>query len=114
MIGDAYSGKIKMNELLEGLSLDLSNSFTAVKFYSTECMPCKRMDVILSKMEKEFLEINYIYVNIDNHLKIAQNFRIMSVPTIIFFFAGKEVSRVQGLVNTESLRKTFKTFLGKK
>jgi len=102
-----------MNELLEGLQLELSN-FTAVKFYSTECVPCKRLDTVMVKMEKEFPEINYISIDIDKHLKIAQTYRIMSVPTIIFFFAEKEISRVQGLVNTESLRKTFKTFLGKK
>ena len=112
MIGGAYSD-IYMNELTEGARLDLSSNFTAVKFYSTECLPCKKLDGVFLKMEKEFQQVNFTAVNIDQHLNIAQNFQIMSVPTIIFFLGEKEVSRIQGLVNTESLRKAFKTLVSK-
>lgn len=87
---------------------------TVVKFYNDGCLPCKKLETVLLKMEKEFSEVNFISIDIDNNLKLAQNYRIMSVPTLIFFLGSKEINRVQGLIPTEKLRKEFKTFTGKK
>lgn len=101
-----------MNELVDDtLSL---NGLTVVKFFAEWCVPCKKLDSLLVKMEKEFSEVNFLSVDIDKHLKLAQEYRIMSVPTLLFFVGDKEVNRVQGLVMTEQLRKTFKAFTGKK
>ncbi len=101
-----------MKELIDD-TLDL-NGLTVVKFFTEWCVPCKKLDPLLSKMEKEFPEVNFISIDIDKHLKLAQEYRIMSVPTLLFFVADKESNRVQGLVMTEQLRKVFKAFTGKK
>ena len=90
------------------------NGFTVVKFYGEWCIPCKRLDSILQKMEKEFSEVTLYSVDIDKFLDITKNYRILSVPTMIFFNGTKEALRLEGLVTTETLRKSFKNFTNKK
>lgn len=83
-----------------------------LKFYSDTCAPCKRLNVILEKMKKEFPTIEIYSLNIDKDYKMAKQYKIMSVPTLIFMNGNHETSRLEGLSNTETIRKTFKSFSG--
>jgi len=84
---------------------------TVLKFTAEWCAPCKRLDSILQKMEKEFTDVKFIYVDIDKCTKLAQKYRIKSVPTLAFFNGEEESGeRVVGVIMTDPLRKIFKTF----
>lgn len=87
--------------------LNLSD-LSAIKFYADWCVPCKRMDTILNKMEKEFEDIKIYSIDIDKYTKIAQKYEVKSLPTIIFFDNGKEKFRLVGVFPTEQVRKSFK------
>ncbi len=85
---------------------------TILKFTAEWCAPCKRFDSILQKMEKEFPEVKFIYVDIDKCTKTAQKYRVKSVPTLIFFNGEEECGdRVVGVVQTDPIRKIFKSFV---
>lgn len=82
---------------------------SVVKFYGEWCAPCKKIDTVLIKMEKEFESIKIYSVDIDKQIQFAKKYRIMSVPTLIFFNGEKEFGeRIVGLVSTEQIRKSFK------
>lgn len=85
--------------------------FSIVKFSAEWCAPCKRMETLLSKMEKEFPEITFYDVDIDKCNNLAKKYKIMTLPTLIFFMDKKETKRMTGLVLTEPLRKAIKTFV---
>lgn len=85
------------------------SGLSVVKFSASWCMPCKKLEPILVKMEKEFPEIKIYLVDIDELTKLAQKYKIMSVPSLLFFNEEKEVTRVVGLQPTEVVRKAFKS-----
>jgi thioredoxin 1 len=87
------------------------NGLTVVKFKASWCKPCSKMDTVLAKMEKEFPEVNLFVVDIDEFLDLARKYKIMGVPNLLFFNGNKEVSRVEGLMSTEAIRKVFKLFV---
>ena len=88
---------------------------SVVKFTAIWCKPCAKLDTILIKMEKEFPEVKLYYVDIEKQSKIAQKYKIMSVPSLLFFNGVDETNRIVGLLSTEPLRKEFKSFIdGKK
>ncbi len=103
------SYKLHMKHIQDEQELNL-NGFTTIKFYTKWCAPCKRLDSILTKMEGEFQNVTIYCVDIDKFHKIAQKYKVMSVPTMVFFNDKKEVNRIAGLVLTEPLRKAFKQF----
>ncbi len=85
---------------------------SVVKFYGEWCAPCKKIDTVLLKMEKEFETIKIYSVDIDKQIKFAKKYRIMSVPTLIFFNGEKEFGdRLVGLCSTEQIRKAFKKLI---
>ena len=86
---------------------------SVVKFYLEDCKPCKRLDTILAKMEKEFPNYNFYSVNIDNCLDLAKKYEIKSVPTLVIFNGNALVNKIVGLMSTEIIRKEFTKVLQK-
>lgn len=66
----------------------------AVKFGTTWCQPCLRMDGEFNK--KNYPGRGYINIDAEKMSNIAGKYNIDSYPTIIFFKNGREVRRVSG------------------
>lgn len=67
---------------------------SVVQFSATWCGPCKVLTKTLENMNETSVPIGK--VDIDQAQDIASQFGIRSVPTLIFFRDGKEVSRTMG------------------
>jgi thioredoxin 1 len=75
-----------------------------VEFYSDSCIPCKQMSPILGDIEDDYEGRLRVYkVNVNFDAELAEEYSVMSSPTILFFKDGKEVERVRGLVKKPQL-----------
>ena len=78
-------------ELLE------SEKLVIVDFWATWCGPCRMLSPILDEVEEEMQEkIQVVKVNVDDADEIAAQFRIMSIPTLLFFKNGEIVDKTVG------------------
>ena len=57
---------------------------TLVDFYAEWCGPCKMQGAVLEELE----DINIIKVNTDENPELAQEYGVMSIPTLILFENG--------------------------
>ena len=71
-----------------------------VDFYAEWCGPCKMLAPVLESLEDK---INVIKVDIDKFEKLAFDYRIMSVPTLVFFKDGKKVREEVGFMDEDEL-----------
>jgi len=71
-----------------------------VDFYAEWCGPCKMLGPILEEIEDK---INIIKVDIDKFQELTLKYRIMSVPTLIFFKDGEKAEEVVGFHDEEEL-----------
>ena len=68
-----------------------------VDFFATWCGPCKMQGPILEQMSDEMNDKVIIgKIDIDECLEIAQEYGILSVPTMILFQKGAETARAVG------------------
>ena len=67
-----------------------------VDFFATWCGPCKMLSPILEQLSTEMDKVIIAKCDIDKCMEIAQEFNIMSVPTLILFEKGAEVARAVG------------------
>ena len=49
--------------------------------------------------------VTFAKVDVDNNRDLAEQFRIVSIPTLVFFRKGKEWDRVSGVKSRQELRK---------
>ena len=66
-----------------------------VDFYAEWCGPCKMLSPILDKVSKD-LDLDTYKVNVDEVEDVARRYGIMSIPTVMIFSKGKEVSKHMG------------------
>jgi thioredoxin 1 len=79
-----------------------------VDFWAEWCGPCKMVAPILDELATEYgAKVKIAKVNIDDHQGLAGQFRITSIPTLLFFKGGQVVDQVVGLRS----KKDFKTKL---
>lgn len=70
---------------------------TLIDCWATWCGPCVRMSPIIDEVAAEFGDkANIGKYNVDEESDLSQLFRIMSIPTILFFKDGKLVDRLAG------------------
>ncbi|MBQ5332376.1 MAG: thioredoxin fold domain-containing protein [Oscillospiraceae bacterium] len=73
-------------------------------FYSDSCVPCKRLSPVLSEVEQELGDkAKLVKININFDAELAEKFDVMSVPTLIFFRNGEEISRLGGTVKKSEI-----------
>ena len=65
-------------------------------FWAPWCGPCKMMEPIFEELKKEFKDIEFEEINVDEKDGIAQKYGVMSIPTYIVEKDGQEVGRRVG------------------
>ena len=75
-----------------------------VDFWAPWCGPCKMLGPIIEQLGDEFSGKAVIgKVNIDDEQELAVKYGVMSIPTVILFKDGQEVSRSVGLQSKQTL-----------
>ena len=68
-----------------------------VDFWATWCGPCRMLSPLLDEVEEEMAsQISVVKVNVDDAGDIAARFRIMNIPTLLFFKGGQLVDKTVG------------------
>ena len=77
-----------------------------VDFYATWCGPCKMLMPQLEALSEEQPQIPFVKVDIDQFGALAkETYGITSVPTLVLFKDGTEVSRQSGFAPKENVWK---------
>ena len=75
-----------------------------VDFWAEWCGPCRLVGPVIEELAKEYHgKIKVGKLNVDENPKTTQQYRIMSIPTMIIFKEGKEVARKVGFTGKEEL-----------
>ena len=75
-----------------------------VDFYADWCNPCKMMAPVLDELGQELAGSAEVYkVDVDQEMALAQQFNIMSVPTMIVFKDGQAVQQLVGVQPKQTL-----------
>lgn len=72
------------------------SGLVVVDFFATWCGPCKIIAPILNKFSEEYPQVKFIKVDVDELQNITENYKVCSMPTIIFLKDGQVVYTVVG------------------
>ena len=76
-----------------------------VDFWAPWCGPCQMMGPIVEELAKEIGDKAKVgKLNVDENPVTAQNFAVMSIPTVMIFKGGKMVKQLVGVQSKDALK----------
>ena len=80
-----------------------SNQSVLVDFYAQWCGPCKMLRPIIDEIAGENSTVKFVSIDIDEEIKLAEEYNVSSVPCLVLFEKGNEVKRSVGLISKDDI-----------
>jgi len=78
-------------------------------FWAEWCGPCKMIAPVLKELARDYKDkIKIAKIDVDAEIDLAQQFNIVSIPTILVFNKGQVVKQQIGAVPRPALEKMIK------
>ncbi len=77
-------------------ALRSSEKTVLLDFYATWCGPCRMVSPIVDEIAEERADLVVGKINVDEQPELAQEFGVVSIPTLVVMKDGVEVARRMG------------------
>lgn len=89
-----------------------SKGIVVVDFWAVWCGPCRIIAPTIEELAKEYAgKVKIGKLNTDENSEIAARYKIMGIPTIIFFRDGQKIDQVVGALPKQQLKAKIDGFL---
>ncbi len=95
-------------------SIIASGAPVVIDFWATWCGPCMRMSPVIDELAQQYEgQVQIGKYNIEEETELSDEYRIMSIPTILFFKNGEQVRdlRLAGSQSKAKLEENIKALL---
>ena len=82
-----------------------------VDFWAPWCGPCRVVHPILEEMSAERDDVKIVSLNIDENLETANQYEVLSIPTMIVFKGGQPAKTIVGAMPKKRLEQEFEPAL---
>ena len=72
-------------------------------FWATWCGPCRMVSPIVDEISEERSDIKVGKINVDEQMELAQQFRIVSIPTLVVMKDGQIANKAVGAMPKEDI-----------
>ncbi len=74
-----------------------------IDFWASWCGPCRMLSPIIDRIAEERADIKVCKVNVDEQPELAQQFGVMSIPTVVAIKGGKVIGQSVGVRPKEAI-----------
>jgi len=93
---------------------DAGSKPVLVDFFAQWCGPCKMAAPIIDELAEEYKDKAVVAkVDVDSSQDLAQQFGVMSIPTVIVFKNSQELNKQIGFIGKEGYQKMITDALDK-
>ncbi len=89
-----------------------SSGLVMIDFWAVWCGPCRIIAPTVEELAKEYAgKVKILKLNTDENPDIASKYKIMGIPTLMFFKGGQRVDQVVGAVPKPQLKAKLDSLL---
>lgn len=89
-----------------------SDKLSVIDFWAVWCGPCKIIGPYIDALSVEYADrANIGKVDVDTNQDVSLQFKVRSIPTVVFIKGGQEVDRLVGAVPKSVIEEKIKAYL---
>jgi thioredoxin 1 len=75
-----------------------------IDLYADWCQPCKQLEPILRQISDELAgKLKVVRVDVEKNQRLAQAFRVQSIPMLVLIHQGRPVDQIVGLTDKKAI-----------
>ncbi len=74
-----------------------SEKTVLVDFWAAWCGPCRMLSPVIDEIAAENSDIKVVKINVDEQPELAQEFNVMTIPSLLVFKNGELVNQSAGV-----------------
>jgi thioredoxin 1 len=82
-----------------------------VDFYAEWCYPCRVIAPEVEALAAKYEKLLVGKLNVDENQRVAAEYRVLNIPTLVLFKDGREVERIIGAVPRAVIEEKIKPHL---
>jgi len=86
-------------------SVIMDKQLLAADFWAPWCPYCMRLKPVFDSVARDYENIKFVKVNVDQEPDLASRYGIQGIPVIKFFCESKEVGEIVGYLPQDALTK---------
>jgi thioredoxin 1 len=89
-----------------------SDTLVMVDFWAVWCGPCRIIAPTVEELSKDYSgRLKVVKLNTDENPEIASKYKIMGIPTVMFFKSGEKLDQIVGAVPKPQLQAKIDSLL---
>jgi len=89
-----------------------ANGLVMIDFWAVWCGPCRMIAPTVEELSKEYAgKVKVVKLNTDENPEIASRYKIMGIPTLMFFRSGQKLDQIVGAVPKPQLKAKLDSLL---
>lgn len=77
-------------------------------FWAEWCGPCRMVAPVIDQIGREVSNVKVGKINVDEQAELAQQFGVMSIPTLVVLKGGKVVNKAVGALPKQAILNMLK------
>jgi len=80
---------------------------TLLDFWQLSCPPCRALQPRLQAVLHRYPDVRAVRIDVDTDLQAPARFDVLSIPTLLLFRDGTEITRLDGLIRETDIEQAL-------
>ena len=106
-----YNCMIEIKDSAEHIKVINENKSVVLDFWAPWCGPCKAIMPLLERLSKDYTEVTFAKISVEDNKAISDLYNVSAVPTLVYLRNGQVSATQKGISSQTSIEEKINSII---